>query len=100
MIYKTAKRLLQSRGQILKGFGSTAPTDYDVSAWRKHFGGDSDFEQILQEFPISIRRSDMECLSRQVRDGSYAQIRKLYTILCPLIADGLQLSLNCGKLWT
>jgi hypothetical protein len=78
MIYKTPKRLLQSREQILKEFGSKAPTNYDVSAWRKHFTGDSDFEQILQEFPISIRRSDMERLSRQVRDGGYKQIRKLF----------------------
>ena len=78
MVYKIPKRLLESRKEILRGFGSKTPTNYDASAWRKHFGGDSDFEQILEEFPTSIRRSDMERLSHQVRNGGYTQIRKLF----------------------
>lgn len=78
MEYKIPKRLLESKEQILKGFNSKAPTAYDTGSWQKHFKGDSDFEQISQVFPTSIRRIDIEGLSREVRNGGYAQIRKLF----------------------
>jgi hypothetical protein len=77
-IPKIPKRLLESREEILRGFGSKPATNYDAGPWRKHFEGDSDFQQISQEFPTSIRRIDVEGLSRQVRNGSYTQIRKLF----------------------
>jgi hypothetical protein len=77
-IPKVPKRLLESKEEILGGFGSKLATNYDASAWQKHFKGDSDFEQISQEFPSSIRRIDMERLSRKVRNGDYKQVRKLF----------------------
>lgn len=77
-IPKVPKRLLESKEEILRGFGSKPATNYDAGPWRKHFEGDSDFQQISQQFPTSIRRIDVEGLSRQVRNGSYTQIRKLF----------------------
>jgi hypothetical protein len=78
MVYDIPKRLLEAKEQILRGFSSKPATNYDAGPWRKHFKGDSDFEQISQEFPSSMRRIDMERLSLKVRNGGYKQVRKLF----------------------